>query len=145
MTTATTTTSTNAVIVDHPALAQLFDLIPELTDLKPKEPDPEPDPEPEPEPEQPKVKREPGGQLDPEIYVSAVPPLPAGWCQPDFAGPQPPMRSCIKQQTKPMYPPPSPPITEVAACLAIALSSGFILGASVSFLLSKRTVIACGE
>ena len=70
-----------------------------------------------------------------EIFCGAVPPLPAGWCQPDLSGSFPPL------------PKPDAPlisVAELATSLGIALVSGLAFGGLVAYLLSKPKT-ACGQ
>lgn len=75
-------------------------------------------------------------RLDPDIYCG-IPPIPAGWCQPDLCGPAPPL---------PAAPPPSPEplisISELASALGIALVSGMALGGTLAFLLRRPTTLS---
>lgn len=91
------------------------------------------------EPPTPSVKREPSSRptYDPEIYCG-VPPLPAGWCQPDFTAPSPPLK---KQRIEPVPPPPLISVAELACSLGIALVAGMVFGGSISYLLSKPKIV----
>eukprot|EP00966_Prymnesium_polylepis_P292711 6759923-Prymnesium_polylepis.2 len=130
------TVTSNAVIVPHPA---------PVVDLLTDEPPPPEDVAvlaPAAEPPAPSVKREPTSRpaYDPEIYCG-VPPLPAGWCQPDFGAPAPPLPPPPKR-VRVEAPEVSPLISvaELAAALGVALVAGLVMGGGISYLLSKPKI-----
>ena len=128
--------TTNAVIAPHPAPVIDLDEPPPLEDAAAPAIAAE---------AEPSVKREPSTRptYDPDIYCG-VPPLPAGWCQPDFTTSAPPLKK--QRITPPTLPPERDPpplisIAELAAALGVALVTGLVLGGSVSYLLSKPKLV----
>ena len=126
--------TSSAVIIPHPA--QEIDLTEDAADPAPAAV-PAPAAAPPPPAPVPVIKREAtvAAAMDPDIYCG-VPPIPAGWCQPDFAAPVPSL---------PPVPPPTPEplisIAELASALGVALLSGIVLGGTVSYLLSKPKAV----
>ena len=129
------TVTTSAVIVPHPA---------PVVDLLTDEPPPLEDvPAPAAEPPAPSVKREPASRpaYDPEVYCG-VPPLPAGWCQPDLGAPAPQLPPPPKRvRVEAPEPPPLISVAELAAALGVALVAGLVMGGSISYLLSKPKIV----
>jgi hypothetical protein len=130
--------TTNAVIAPHPSSVVNLDEPPPLEDAVAPAAAAEP---------VPSVKEEPTTTrpaYDPEIYCG-VPPLPAGWCQPDLSLPAPPPKKQRVTLPPERQPPPLPPplisVGELAIALGVALISGLVLGGSVSYLLSKPKVV----
>jgi hypothetical protein len=133
------TVTTNAVIAPHPA---------PVVDLLSDEPPPL-----ETVPEEPaveaafvarRIKREatdrPPFVVDPEIDCG-VPPLPAGWCQPDFAAPAPPLPP-LPKRVRAEPPGPLISVAELAAALGVALAAGLVMGSSFTYLLSKPKIVS---
>lgn len=124
------TVSANSVIAPHPA---------PILDLISDEPPPAEDAPPSEDTAPPVVKRE-TTFYDPEVYCG-VPPLPAGWCQPDFAAPPPPLPPAKRVQFEAPESPPLISIAELATALGVALVAGLVTGGGMAYLLSKPKIV----
>jgi hypothetical protein len=120
----------NSIITPHPA-PQV-----DLTDEPPPlEPVSTPD-QPAVDVKQPQTPNKPT-KIDPDIFCSALPPLPAGWGT-DIAKEATDL--AFKDPEMPI-PPPIISVGELALALGAAMAVGILFGGGISYLLSKPKVV----